>query len=354
MKKLTSIITAITMMIAIIAVLPSCKKSKNETPPADVTQLSASIAAANALYTGSTEGTKPGNYSVGSKAALKTSIDLATAVQNSGTTDASVVANAMTNLNQAMADFQTKLIQEVSVANLLAQWKFDGNANDASANANNGTLKGGWIGASAAVATVGTTLPALVADRFGRANMAYSFADGAYIEVPYKAALNPAAISISLWVKRNGTNENNMIVSLNRWFGYKLQLQSADKVFMTAQTTAGIFDRDSEGGIVADGTWTHIAATYVDGTLKFYINGAPQTTSWVQPTGAIKALSSPVNLCIGQQYPNSIPVTTLTTTSDDYYWAPAYFIGAMDDLRIYNKALTPAEILSIYTIESTL
>lgn len=354
MKKFKSLVTVITMIIAVIAILPSCKKDKVVTPPADVTQLSSALTAANTLYTSSTEGSKPGNYSVGSKAALKTSIDLATAVSTGGTTDAAVVTNAIANLNQAVLSFQTKLIQEVSVANLVAQWKFDGNANDASINANNGTLKSGWIGASAAVAALGTTVPVLVADRFAQADKAYTFANGAYIEVPYKSALNPAAMSISLWVKRNGTNENNIMVAVNRWWGYKFQLQSANKVFATVQTTTGIFDRDSEGGIVADATWTHVAFTYVDGTMKFYINGVVQTTTWVQPTGAVKALAAPMALTIGQQYPASIPVTTLTDKSDDYYWAPSYFIGAMDDIRIYNKALTDAEILSIYTIESTL
>lgn len=354
MKKFKSYVSAITMIIALVAILPSCKKDKVVTPPADVAQLSAAITSANALYASSTEGTKPGNYAVGSKATLKTSIDLATAVEKGGTTDASVVANALTNLNQVVLAFQTQLIQEVSVANLMAQWKFDGNANDATANANNGTLKAGWIGASAAVAELGTTLPTLVADRFARADKAYDFANGAYIEVPHKAALNPAEMSISLWVKRNGTNENNIMVAMNRWWGYKFQLQSANKVFTTVSTTVNIFDRDSEGGIVADATWTHVATTYVDGTLKIYINGMPQTTTWVQPTGAIKALAVPMALTIGQQYPSSVPVKTLSDTQNDYYWAPAYFIGAMDDIRIYNKALTAAEILSIYTIESTL
>lgn len=354
MKKIKSYVIAITMLIAVIAILPSCKKDKIVTPPADVTQLSVAITTASALHAGSTEGTKPGNYAVGSKATLKTNIDLAISVQKGGTTDAAVVTNALSNLNQAVLAFQTQLIQEVSVANLMAQWKFDGNPNDATANANNGKLMAGWIGASASVAALGTTLPTLVADRFARADKAYNFANGAYIEVPYKVALNPAAMSISLWVKRNGTNENNIMLALNRWWGYKFQLQSANKVFATISTTVSIFDRDSEGGIVADATWTHVATTYVDGTLKLYINGVAQNTTWVQPTGAIKALAAPMALTIGQQYPASIPVKTLTDSHNDYYWAPSYFIGAMDDIRIYNKALTAAEVLSIYTIEATL
>ena len=36
------------------------------------------------------------------------------------------------------------------------------------------------------------------------------------------------------------------------------------------------------------------------------------------------------------------------------YYGPAYFKGQMDDIRIYNHALTDAEGQSIFTIENTL
>ena len=53
------------------------------------------------------------------------------------------------------------------------------------------------------------------------------------------------------------------------------------------------------------------------------------------------------NLCIGQQLP-----------TDDYLVEEAgatdgFFKGAMDDFRLYNKALTDAEALSIYTLENS-
>ena len=36
------------------------------------------------------------------------------------------------------------------------------------------------------------------------------------------------------------------------------------------------------------------------------------------------------------------------------YYNPAYCKGQMDDIRIYNRALTDAEVQSIFTIENTL
>ncbi len=116
------------------------------------------------------------------------------------------VDNATNGLRRAVDIFSSHLIQEVSVANLVALWKFNGNPVDSSGNGHNGTLKTGWVGSSAATATDGGTLPKLVADRFGRPGMAYDFNNGATIEVPYNSALNPQSFTISLWLKRHTTN----------------------------------------------------------------------------------------------------------------------------------------------------
>ncbi len=357
------------LLFGAMTVISSCSKnddSKPQTVNADKAQLTALIDSVNLGYTAAVEGTKPGTYAVGSKATLKTSIDLATTTKNDANASQASVNTAVANLRRAVSTFKTSLIQEVSVANLVAQWKFEGNANDATANGNNGVLKMGPNGAAptfpAAPAT-GTTLPVLVADRFGRAGQAYEFAGGGYIEVPYKAALNPQALTISLWCKRTDSHANNYLVSLNRWTGYKLQLQDFGKPFLTVNTTVTIADRDADTGIVPLNTWTHIVASYVDGTMKFYINGALVKT-YTDAKGAIKAVPQQVNLCIGQQLPSNIYNSVPTGGQVDkdgkpdlayfQYYEPAFFLGQMDDIRIYNRALTDAEVTSIYTIENTL
>ena len=345
------------LLLGTMAVISSCSKTNDSGTPqvnADKTKLTALIDSVNQVSNAAVEGTKPGKYAVGSKATLQTAIDLATATKNDAAASQAAVNTAVANLRRAAQAFNTSLIAEVSVANLVAQWKFNGNANDATANANNGVLKSGPIGPATAPGD-GGTLPTLVADRFGNAGQAYEFTNGAYIEVPYKVALNPQAITISTWCKHFDTNENNYMVSLNRWNGYKFQLQGADKPFFTATTTPGIFDKDAETGIIAANTWTHIATTYVDGTLKFYINGALIKT-WTDTKGAMKAVPEPVNLAIGQQLPKDVynKVPTAGQAADYFqYYGPAFFKGQLDDIRIYNRALTDAEVQSIFTIEST-
>lgn len=342
--------------------ITSCSDDDNDNAPtvtSDKTKLSALIDSTTAVHNAAVEGSKPGNYSTGSKATFKTAIDAATATKNDASATQTTVNSAEAALRRAAKAFQSSLVQEVSVANLVAQWKFEGNANDATANGNNGMLMAGYINdpnTTTATKMMGTTQPVLVADRFGRPNQAYAFDKGAYIEVPYKVALNPQAITISAWVKRNGTNADNYIVSLNRWQGYKFQLQGANKPFLTVATTTGITDKDAETGEVADATWTHVVTSYVDGTMKFYINGALVKT-WTGITGALKATPKPIPLAIGQQLPNSIYDSAAPSgEAADYFkfYGAGFFIGSMDDIRIYNRALTDAEVNSIYTIENSL
>lgn len=344
-----------------MAVMSSCSKSEDTNKPtvsADKTKLTALIDSVNTVYTAAVEGTKPGTYATGSKATLKTSIDLATTTKNDGAAAQATVNTAESSLRRAAKTFQASLIQEVSAANLVAQWKFAGNANDATANGNNGTPKAGTIaGATPSTPTIGTTLPVLVADRFGRASQAYEFNNGAYIEVPYKLALNPQAVTISAWVKPTDSNANNYIVSLDRWKGYKFQLQGDRKPFLTVTTTSTTADRDAASGIVPTNAWSHVVASYVDGTMKFYVNGTMVKT-WTDVSGSMKAVPQSVPLCIGQQLANGIYNSTPTGAgmAADYYqfYSEAFFKGQMDDIRIYNRALTDAEVQSIFTIENTL
>lgn len=345
-------ILLITLIIFFAAALfQSCKKDNdnNGTPANDKSALNALIDSVEGVLSTTVEGNKPGQYGTGSKAALDSTLQLAMNVSANNIYTQQQVNNATANLQRAVAVFNSHLIQEVSVANLVAFWKFNGNALDSSGNGHDGALKTGWIGPGDAPVD-GNTLPKPVADRFGRANMAYDFNNGATVEVPYSSALNPQSFTISLWLKRHGTNCNNYFFSLNRWNGYKFQLQCNNFLFLTFRGDNGYHDVDSNPGDVPDETWTHAVVSYTNGSMKFYINGKLVKTADV--TGTPVTLSEPVNLAIG----NELPKDEYTINgSDDYtYYAGDYFIGSLDDIRFYNTALTDAEVLSIYTIESSL
>ncbi len=104
-----------------------------------------------------------------------------------------------------------------------------------------------------------------------------------------------------------------------------------DNYFLMAGSSAG-------GGVPAGGgtigltygtaaitanTWTHLAVTYDKTTIRLYVNGAQVST-----------LANTANLATSTD--------ALTIGSDPFYGQ--YFQGLIDELRIYNVALTPAQI----------
>lgn len=303
------------------------------------------------VYNAAVEGNKPGNYAMGAKAQLDSALVLAATVNTGNTFTQEQVNNAANNLILAAQQFNTKLIGEVSSEYLVAHWKFDGDATDATGNGHDGTLKTGYIGSSAATATDGGTLPVLSTDRFGRANMAYTFNNGSLIEVPYTSALNPSSLTISMWVQMTANTNGSYMISMDRWNGYKFNLNGTAVPFFTMSTGQGIYDRDA-GAVNVSAAWTHLAVSYTAGTMKFYVNGNLVNT-WTNTPGSPVTLSSPVDLSIGNEMPKQY--YNLTDNSNaNYFWGASYFIGSMDDIRFYNTVLTDTDIQSIYTIEKTL
>ena len=351
MRKQNIILLLVLLAVGFI-IIPSCKKdSTTNQGAADKTALNSLIDSVSGILNATAEGNKPGEYSVGSKEVLDSTLQLAKTVTADNSFTQQQIDNAKDNLNRAVTTFNSHLIQEVSVANLVAFWKFNGNTIDSSGNGHDGALKTGYVGASAATATDGGTLPKLVADRFGRANMAYDFNNAATVEVPYSTTLNAQSFTISLWIKRHGTNSNNYMFSLNRYNGYKFQLQSNNFLFLTFRADNGYHDVDDNPGIIPDETWTHAAVSYTNGTMKFYINGALVKSADV--SGVPLTLDEPVNLAIGNELPKD--VYSITDPNSPYaFYGANYFIGSLDDIRFYNTALSDAEVLSIYTIEESL
>jgi len=324
--------------------ISSCKDDK-DCPTVDYTTLDAAIADAQTLHDDAVEGTALGEYQAGSKAELQTAIDLAQSVRDKDCVTQSELDAANTNLAAAVATFQTKQITDVSPANLVAHWLFNGDANDATANGNDGTPTAGhpfWGGGAA---------PQLSSDRFGNANYCYHFDQGCNVEVPYSTALNPANVTISLWIKMEEQPNNDYIIALNRWNGWKLNLQDANFLFFTVKATYqggdAYYDRDSNPAAITADTWTHVTVSFTDGFMNFYVNGA-LVKAWDNTPGVPVSVDN-VNISIGSDLPTG---TYSPDESSPFYvnWG-GYFKGYIDDIRFYNIALTEAQVSSIYLYE---
>ncbi len=347
-----------TLLLGVL--ITSCSKKSSGPPPVpvDKTTLQATVTAAQTLNDKSVEGTKPGQYEAGSKAALTTALNSSKLVLASSTSTQTAVNNANAQLVAAMADYQTHLIKEIAAVNLIGYWKMNGNANDSSGNNNNGVVTAGHV-------YYGAGMPVLTADRFGRANMAYHFDKGGNIDVPYKASLNPQAMTISLWaqwdsVGRTINTDTYTMVAMNRWNGYKFQLQSSHLPFFTVKVVKSsgdttIYDRDDAGTAIAKNTWRHLVVTFKSGVESFYIDGDlvktwDVTTPNPVPGNAI-TLANPIDFVIGQDLPTS---KYLTVDGDFQVKWGGFWTGNLDDVMFYNIALDGPQVKSIFTNQKTL
>lgn len=344
-------------------ILASCGKKDDPTTPVtlDKVALQAAIATAQNLVSTTSEGTHPGQYTAGSQAALAAALAAANAVLTNANSTQVQINNATQQLLAAIAAYSTHYIDEIAAASLVGFWKMNGNANDSSGNNHNGVLTAGHP-------YYGAGTPTLTADRFGRANMAYHFDNGGNIQVPYNIALNPSEMSFSVWAKWSSAgrtvNANTYtMVALNRWNGFKFQLQDTHIPFMTVKVvkTNGdttYIDRAAGNGFEQpENTWRHLVVTYKSGVESFYVDGDLVKT-WdatsgadAPPPGLPVTLANPIDFVIGQDLPTSV----YTTVDGDYQVAwGGFWTGDMDDVMFYNVALTGPQVQSIWTNQHVL
>jgi hypothetical protein len=213
-------------------------------------------------------------------------------------------------------DLEVRDFSIVDTGRLEAYYPFNGNANDASGNNNNGTVFNAT----------------LTNDRFGNANSAYSF-DGssAYIQVPVSPNLNfQNAITINYWMIVNQFfTREQYVLSQGSYTGrLKISIITDNNLRWTIHTNSsangGIIDLDSETKLIQDSLY-NVTVVYNGSDYELYLNGNLDSfSSW---SGSI--LQTNIPMTFGQMLP----------TDNNYN-----FKGVLDDIRIYNYALSVSEI----------
>ncbi|HMT07568.1 MAG TPA: hypothetical protein PKA82_06155 [Pyrinomonadaceae bacterium] len=138
--------------------------------------------------------------------------------------------------------------------------------------------------------------------------------------------VRPAQIQpgeVTLVSKRDTANSN---------VNYVLYLQNGQLMF-ASRSNGGGFTVNASGITLSPATFSHVAVTIESGTLKFYVNGVPTAP---QTTAASRSAST-----------GRLTIGAYETTS-----AGDFFIGVIDELAIYSRALTAGEILSIFNADS--
>ena len=335
-------------MLTLGIIFSGCKEDDPAPcPTVDKTAINAAITDAQTLHDAAVEGTLPGEYLAGSKAALETAINNATTVRDTDCVTQTALDNAVVALNAAVTTFEGQKITDVAPGALVAHWLFNGDGTDASGNGHDGT-------ASAGHANWGGGMPELAEDRHGMANYCYKFVDGGNFVVPTGPAFIPDELTISVWMNLYETWAHSYFISNDRWDSWKFQVQDANKPFFTAHfmkadQTEGWIDKDSNAGVLELDTWYHVVVTYTGGQMTFYIDGE-KVQFWDDfDAGTLIAPHAGVDLCIGQALP------TAAYDLPDHQWEEwlGYFKGYLDDMRFYNVMLTDAQVKALYDYEST-
>ena len=161
-----------------------------------------------------------------------------------------------------------------------------------------------------------------------------------YATVPDNASLDITnQITIAAWIKPSVNGTQYLVKKGNRSVtpasGYELSLATS-----SGSTGAFFFRINDSSTCRVDstilysnyfGTWVHVAATYDHANLHIYVNGVQVDDAATSCTVNIVTDTSKV-LAIGAQ-------------SD----GGSKFTGSMDDVRVYNRALSAAEILQLAT-----
>lgn len=331
----------------------SCQKYE-VAGPVDKTELGRTISTAVNLVLSTREGAASENYIRGSQVQFVNAISAAQTVYATASPSQAEITTANNALNGALATFQSQKVVQIDPANLVGQWTFDqvpqAALNDAvhdySGNGHHGNVKAGhplWGGG----------IPTSATDRHGDASRALHFDKGANIEIPYSADINPSKISISLWAKA-GINtpsiiDNQYLVAMNRWNCYALKFQNTPKAMFTVNPAEnpGTYISEDNSTTLSQGVWRHIVVTFGEGHMMFYVNGN-LVKDWVHSGTVIKQIPA-VNLVFGQDLPTNR--YSLVPSDPAYVNNGGYYIGYLDEVRIYKSVLTPAQVTSIYQLE---
>ena len=224
-----------------------------------------------------------------------------------------LLLSAVVALGFATVNMAQTLPSYVPANGLVGWWPFNGNAVDESINTNDGAVNGAT----------------LTADRFGNASKAYSF-DGVNDFISMSSMTNiPTgnnARTLSVWMKPSNL--------WNQWtltaIGYGSP--STNNAFMFGLgnniiAVQGWANDFSAPLIYTIGQWLHAVCTYDGLNIKIYVN----------------------NNLIG----NGINSTWNTSGTEFYFGARpsqgnGFFPGNMDDIGIWNRALTQQEITALY------
>jgi hypothetical protein len=201
----------------------------------------------------------------------------------------------------------------------VAYYPFNGNADDESGNGNNGIV----------------TDATLTTDRHSQSNKAYDF-DGITSEIRVPDApeldMGVGSFTICFWVQTSQVTSDGRIIDKRGTgadIGYTSLLNGGG--FIELSAFSGNEARDGTLGIVNDGSWHFVVHEYDTLAQQMYTRLDGGLRSLGTYIGDVGSLDNAKDLYIGRRLTGG-----------------RYFDGKIDDIGIYKRILTSAEIQALY------
>jgi hypothetical protein len=206
---------------------------------------------------------------------------------------------------------------------LVGWWPFNGNANDESGNGNNGTGNGATLSA----------------DRYGNANSAYNFNGiNSSIQCVSAGPTGNPNMSVCFWLKTSQA-------TVGQIFGYGSNASSGNdfRIYINGQCSPAIFFDTYDNAIAQsttfNGNWDFYTVIY-NGTLGSNVNSAS-----IYKNGQLIS-----NVCFNVNISQTNISGNIPITFGRYHGTAQsiYYNGDLDDIGVWNRALTQQEITALY------
>lgn len=169
--------------------------------------------------------------------------------------------------------------------------------------------------------------------------LTFDSAQKQFVNVPDAASLDVNKLTLAAWVRYTPNVHDDRWEVLEKPGAYWMNIRTDTRqlrfggFFGGCSGSSHWFFLDSKKALPAN-TWVHVAGTYDGAMLRIYVNGALNASMAV--TGTTCANTEPLGLGVKNR-------TTPPATQE------AFMDGRIDDLRVYNRALSAAEIKTVRT-----
>jgi len=143
------------------------------------------------------------------------------------------------------------------------------------------------------------------------------------------------AITVAAWIRTDSLSSSDMVAG--KGYAWRLQGNSTNNLLFQISDTAPSGSNATGSTNVNDGQWHHVAGAYDGASYSLYVDGILDGS--MDASGTINTWDG-YFFCIGAHYKKG-----------DERDPRRFFDGLIDDIRIYDKALSGSDIRQLFTFK---